>query len=74
MGIVLPGRFRRTESWLRLPVLLPAAGFAMIVTAVTVSKTAAQAGLAALPMEVPAPPDNATTPERVALGLPVGGR
>ena len=68
MGIVLPGRFRRTESWLRLPVLLPAAGFAMVVAAVTVSKTAAQAGLAALPMEVPAPPDNATTPERVALG------
>ena len=39
-----------------------------ILAAVSASSTAAQARLAALPLELPAPPDNPTTPERVALG------
>ena len=34
----------------------------------TVSRPTAQVPLAALPREAPAPPDNPTTPERVALG------
>jgi cytochrome c peroxidase len=42
----------------------------LIVTATSprVPGTAAQGRLAALPLEAPAPPDNPTTPERVALG------
>ena len=59
----LPRHFRR----LRLALVLPAAGLAAAV-AVGVSRPAAQARLAALPLEVPAPPDNPTRPERVALG------
>src|SRR5688572_9187345 len=69
MRTVLPCPFRSSRNRLRLPaLLLLAAGLATIVVLVSGSKTAAQARLAALPLEVPAPPDNATTPERVALG------
>ena len=39
-----------------------------IFAAVNASTTAAQARFAALPLERPAPADNPTTPERVALG------
>jgi cytochrome c peroxidase len=51
----------------QLASLLPVACLAAVV-AISVSHTAAQARLAALPSEVPAPADNPTTPERVALG------
>jgi cytochrome c peroxidase len=52
---------------------LPAAlgvlcGVLAMLAAVTTSSTAGQGRLAALPAEVPAPPDNPTTPERAALG------
>ena len=39
-----------------------------VFAAASVSGTAAQARFAALPLELPAPADNPTTPERVALG------
>jgi cytochrome c peroxidase len=63
MRTVPPRHFRSSQ----LAFVLPAACLAAVV-AVTVSHTAAQARLAALPSEVPAPADNPTTPERVALG------
>ena len=69
MRTLLPRQFRWSRRRLRrLALLLLAAGLATIVVLVSVSKTAAQARLAALPIEVPAPADNPTTPERVALG------
>jgi cytochrome c peroxidase len=43
-------------------------GLTAILVAATVSSPTAQAPLAALPREAPAPPDNPTTRERVALG------
>jgi cytochrome c peroxidase len=50
------------------PVLVLVGCLAAILAAVSGSGTRAQARLAALPVELPAPPDNPTTPERVALG------
>ena len=51
-------------------LLLPAAAMCVttILASVSSTRTAAQPRLAALPLEVPAPRDNPTTPERVALG------
>jgi cytochrome c peroxidase len=52
-----------------VPAFLVAVGcLTMILAAANVSSTAAQAALAALPMDVPAPAENPTTPARVALG------
>ena len=51
-----------------LPALLLRLPGLGAVVATSVSRTAAQARLAALPLEAPAPADNPTTPERVALG------
>jgi len=67
MRTVSPQQLRRSKTPPVLALLLLAACLGSIV-AVSVSSTAAQARLAALPVEVPAPPDNPTTPERVALG------
>jgi cytochrome c peroxidase len=48
---------------------MPLAGcLALIVVLSAVTGTTAQSRLAALPVQAPAPPDNPTTPERVALG------
>ncbi len=48
---------------------MPLAGcLALIVVLSAVTGTTAQSRLAALPLQAPAPPDNPTTPERVALG------
>ena len=67
MRTVLPQQPRQSD---RRPLVLPLllAACLTAAAAVSVSRTAAQARLAALPLEVPAPPDNPTTPERVALG------
>ena len=43
-------------------------GLTTILAIVNASSASAQARFAALPLEVPAPADNPTTPERVALG------
>jgi cytochrome c peroxidase len=48
--------------------LLALAAWLALVAAKVSSGAAAQSRLAALPAAVPAPPDNPTTPERVALG------
>ena len=59
------------RNWGELPwpaLVLLVGCLTTIVAAVSGSSTAAQARLAALPVELPAPPDNPTTPERVALG------
>jgi cytochrome c peroxidase len=48
--------------------LLALAAWLALVAANASSGAAAQSRLAALPAAVPAPPDNPTTPERVALG------
>ena len=48
--------------------LLALAAWLALVAANVSSGAAAQSRLAALPAAVPAPPDNPTTPERVALG------
>ncbi len=59
------------STWDTVPVLavvVPVACLTAILAAVNISPTAAQAALAALPLEIPAPADNRTTPERVALG------
>src|SRR5687768_8095236 len=54
---------------LPVPALMLVAGcVATIVSPVAVSRPSAQARLAALPAEIPSPPDNPTTPDRVALG------
>src|SRR6185503_2141908 len=53
-------------AWPALVVLIGC--LTAILAAVSGSTTAAQARLAALPVALPAPPDNPTTPERVALG------
>jgi cytochrome c peroxidase len=50
------------------PVLMLVGCVAAILATVGGSGTRAQARLAALPVELPAPPDNRTTRERVALG------
>ena len=48
---------------------MPLAGcLALNVVLSAVTGTTAQSRLAALPLQAPAPPDNPTTPERVALG------
>jgi cytochrome c peroxidase len=44
------------------------AGLTAVLAIVGTSSTTAQGRLAALPLELPAPADNTTTPERVALG------
>ena len=63
------GHLERNCGAFPLPALLVLAGcLTTILAAVNGSSTAAQARLAALPVELPAPPDNPTTPERVALG------
>jgi cytochrome c peroxidase len=54
----------RLRSW-ALPTL---AGCVVVIVAAAGPDTAAQGRLAPLPVEVPAPPDNPSTPERVALG------
>src|ERR1700754_5210072 len=64
---------QRRIGWSRVGVPLPALILAAIcvatmVSTLAVSRPSAQAQLAALPTEVPAPPDNPTTPDRVALG------
>ena len=52
-----------------VPMALAMAGcVATILATISASRTVAQARFAALPVEVPAPVDNPTTPERVALG------
>jgi cytochrome c peroxidase len=52
-----------------MPALFVLAGcLTAILAAMGGSNTAAQARLAALPRTLPGPPDNPTTPERVALG------
>src|SRR5688572_2251849 len=48
--------------------LVAVACLTMILAAASISSTAAQAALAALPLDVPAPAENPTTPARVALG------
>ena len=62
---------RRQRHWADLPVpavLLLVGCLAAILVTVSAARTAAQSRLAALPVQVPAPADNPTTPERVALG------
>jgi cytochrome c peroxidase len=51
-----------------LPLAGILAGCMVALATVGPSRTAAQPRLAALPLTVPAPPDNPTTPERAALG------
>jgi cytochrome c peroxidase len=60
---------RLLRSCVRLLALPVAAGCLTVALAVSIgSNTSAQARLAALPKEPPAPSDNPSTPERVALG------
>ena len=61
--------------WLRIRDGLPLPGVLILVACLTAvaalvdgSAAAAQGRFAALPTAIPAPPDNPTTPERVALG------
>ena len=59
------------STWGVVPVpafLVAVTCLTMILAAANISSTAAQAALAALPMDVPAPAENPTTPARVALG------
>ena len=57
------------EASCRSPIVAAAIGCLTIdLASVGAPRTAAQARLAALPLETPAPADNPTTPERVALG------
>lgn len=66
----VPGRqFEWNRAEVSLPVLLLLLGCAAtILVTVSAARAAAQGHLAALPGEPPAPADNPTTPERVALG------
>lgn len=69
MARTLSGDVRKT--WNRLPALALLAGLGGATAAVAMfglPGVAAQSRLAALPTEIPAPADNPTTPERVALG------
>ena len=50
------------------PTLVLVGSMATILAIVSAPRTTAQARLSALPLELPATPDNPTTPERVALG------
>ena len=69
MGKAPRGHLERNCGAFSMPALLVLAGcLTTILVAGNGSSTAAQARLAALPVELPAPPDNPTTPERVALG------
>jgi len=52
----------------RSAVLATMAGMAAIAAMGSARQTGAESRLAALPIEVPAPADNPTTPDRVALG------
>lgn len=52
----------------RPAMLLLAGGLTAALALAGAKQTAAQARIAALPTTVPAPPDNPTTPDRVALG------
>src|SRR5689334_14221606 len=62
-------RHRLSSTRLRTKALILMVGcVGTIVSTVAMSRLSAQARLAALPTEVPAPPDNPTTPDRVALG------
>jgi cytochrome c peroxidase len=68
----MPGT-RQSRLTKRTTVDLPAvvttlAGLTLMLAMLSSSQTGAQARLAALPQEVPAPADNPTTPARVALG------
>jgi cytochrome c peroxidase len=56
------------RNLIRAAVLLAAGGLTTMLATSAAIKTSAQARLAALPTTVPAPPDNPTTPDRVALG------
>jgi cytochrome c peroxidase len=56
------------ESMRNAHVVVSAAGLALLLAAASSSPTSAQAALGALPIGAPAPADNPTTPERVALG------
>jgi cytochrome c peroxidase len=53
---------------LRRSVVLLATGLTVICATLSASLTAQQEAFAALPLTLPAPEDNPTTPERVALG------
>ena len=50
------------------PTLVLVGSMATILAIVSAPRTTAQARLSALPLELPATPDNPTTPERVSLG------
>jgi hypothetical protein len=52
----------------QLAVVLLVSGLTTILAIVDASRASTQARFAALPLAVPAPADNPTTPERVALG------
>ena len=66
-SFVPTGAAGRPYSRSRLAMPL-AGGLALIVVLSAVTGTTAQSRLAALPVQAPAPSDNPTTPERVALG------
>jgi len=69
MRKALRRQLERNWGELPWPALVVLVGcLTTILAVVSGSTTAAQASLAALPVELPAPPDNPTTPERVALG------
>jgi cytochrome c peroxidase len=64
---------RRPVEWrwrdISIPIFVVVVGsVTAILVIVNGSPTKAQGRLAALPVQLPAPPDNPTTPERVALG------
>ena len=64
-------RLSQHHEWRRsmVPIVVAvAACLTMIVAPLSAPRTAAQGRLDALPLETPAPADNPTTPERVALG------
>lgn len=67
MMTVLRGRLERRAGG-AVHALLALGCLTAGLAVATGSSTAAQARLAALPLALPAPPDNPTTPERVALG------
>ena len=50
------------------PALVLVGSMATTLAIVSAPRTTAQARLSALPLELPAPPDNPSTPERVSLG------
>ena len=65
----LPHRLACGRAYGSLPAVLAiGACLSAILASGLGSPTAAQGRLAALPLEIPAPADNPTTPERVALG------